>query len=51
MLVGGGLTDLLQPSNALLLQQIVVVDLLIYGLVATTLSAWMMRPAEDGSPA
>ena len=51
VLVGGGLTDLLQPSNALLLQQIVVVDLLIYGLVATTLSAWMMRPAEEGSPA
>ncbi len=51
VLVGGGLTDLLQPSSALLLQQIVVVDLLIYGLVATTLSAWMMRPAEEGSPA
>ncbi|MBI93805.1 MAG: hypothetical protein CME05_11450 [Gemmatimonadaceae bacterium] len=50
LLVDGGLTDLLQPSNALLLQQIVFVDLLIYGLVATTLSAWMMRPAEEGSP-
>lgn len=51
VLVGGGLLALLDPADARLLQQVVVIDLLLYGLLAASLSALFLRQATETNPA
>ncbi|MBT3344674.1 MAG: hypothetical protein HN712_21820 [Gemmatimonadetes bacterium] len=47
VLVGGGLPALLSSADGRLLQQVVVVDLLLYGLLAASLATLIMRQTVE----
>ena len=50
VLVGGGLLSLLNRTDARLLQQLVVVDLLVYGLLTASLTGFMLQQQDKGQP-